>query len=244
MKAVIRLSRCQIMITLVVVLFCIGCKQRERQEQNQLEGFTAATIQKFLDFGEERFTEKPLTNVIQVFEMMDLTSAHRSHPYVLQQHFRKFGANAGFNNSIYEKYVLVPSGLVDRAIKGEMIFMSGQPFPDLDGQRVRMVIWKAGKQDYRSTKLREERVQEMFRTLNKKIPLPPPMPSPSPPPDFALSGPSPWKSVNLYFRDIAGGLGIRRGSWWILLLLLGFGVVAVGTTLVFFFVNRRRWRRE
>jgi len=238
-----RRIRCWLIPILWVALYAVGCGKHERSRQYELESLTTATIQKFLDFGEERFTEKPLTNVIQVFEIMDLTSAHRAHPYVLQQRFRKFGANAGFKNSIYEKYVLVPSGLGDRSIKGEMIFISAQPFPDLDGQRVRMVIWKAGKQDYRSSKLREERVQEMFRTLNKKIPEPPPMPPPSPPPDFELSIPPLSKSIELYFRDIAGGLGIGRGSWWILLSLVGFGVVAVGTIL-FFFVGWRRWKRE
>lgn len=229
--------------SLLIALYGTGCIKREQRQQFELESFTAGTIQRSLSLHEGNSSGEPITNVAQIFAMMDLTSAHRGHPYVLQQRFREFGPTAGFTNSIYEKYVILPRGITNRAIKGEMTLMSAQPFQDLDGRAIRMIIWKAGEQDYRSTELREERVQEMFRDINRTIPVPERMPSPPIPPGFARSAPSLLESVELYFRDVAGNLGVGRGSWWILLLLLGIGVVAIVTTLILFSVSRHHHRR-
>ena len=225
---------------LLAILCAAGCAKRDRRRQSELESFAAGTLQRFLSLRESSSGIQPITNVAQVFAGMDLTRVHRGHPYVLQEKFREFGASAGFTNSIYEKYVVLAPGLTNHAIKGEMILMSARPFPDLDGRLIRIVIWRAGAEDYRSTEIAEGRIQEIFQEMNRPIPAPVPMPPPDPPPDLALYTSPISQRIELYFRDIAGDIGIGRSSWWILLLLMGLAVVTVGSTLILLMINRRR----
>lgn len=217
-------------IILVVILMGVGCARRERERQNELEGFTAARLQQFLALRENHSPVETITNVVQIFEMMDLSQPHRAHPHTLQKRFREFGPNAGFKNSIYEKYVVVRMGITDRGIKGEMIFMSAEPFPDLDGRPIRMVIWRAGAEDYRHKELDEDEVHRIFSTANIPIPRPPAMPAPGPPPgDYELSYP-PTTRVRLFFQEFAQILGLEKMLWFPLMLLCAIAVVG---TLVF-----------
>lgn len=226
MKVAAQWIGCRLIPILLFALCATGCEKRERRRQIELEGLTAATIQKFLTLHEGTSAGEPITNVAQIFAMMDLTSAHRVHPYVLQQRFREFGRNAGFKSSIYDKYVILPHGLTNRAIKGEMILMSAEPFPDLDGHPVRMVIWKAAKQDYRQTELLERRVQEIFSEANIPIPRAD-VSSPAVPPagDYKLTYPFTTR-VRMYFQSFAELLGLGKMFWFPLMLLCAVVLIA------------------
>lgn len=224
---------------LLAVFLAGACGKRDRQKQFDLEGLTAATLQKFLTLSENRPDHESITNVAQIFAIMDLSNAHRTHPYVLQDKFQAFGPNAGFKNSIYEKYVVFSPGLTNEMLKGPIIVMSSLPFLDLDGHPVRMVVWKAGQKDYRQITIQEDRVQQMFHELGQAIPVALPMPPATPPPDVGNTGSPPQQKVELFFRDIAGDIGIGRGRWWLLILVLGIGVVLVGAISILLFTRRR-----
>jgi hypothetical protein len=200
-------------------------------ELDNLEQITADAIAKGLTFYENQHPDLPLTNVVQAFSMMELGRPHRTHPYRLQERFLEFGKQSGFKDSIYEKYVAVSVGITNRAIQGVTVFMSAEPFSDLNRDTVRMVIWKAGKRDYRIARLEDQHVQEILKEANLTIPKPTPMP---PPPVLSPLEPDPISvKVEKYFRDVAGNIGIGRGSWWIILLL--YAAVA-GLFLLFLYI--------
>jgi hypothetical protein len=79
-------------IHVVFVLLAIGmagCGRRERTELNELEQEAAATIQKFLVLHDNQGPEAVVTNVNQLFALMDLSrkgvSPHFLHSKLTRQ---------------------------------------------------------------------------------------------------------------------------------------------------------------
>jgi hypothetical protein len=93
-----------------------------------------------------------------------------------EEKFKEFGEHAGFSNSIFEKYVFLPSGVFFqiRSKTFEAVLMNAQPFSDGRGATNRWVIHRTGEVINRSL-LPEEKVQGMLRRAGIDAPKPPPM---------------------------------------------------------------------
>ena len=99
-----------------------------------------------------------------------------------EHYFRKFGKNAGFKNSFYEKYVFVPAGATNLIGEGTPILMNAMPFENDDGFRGRYVIYRVHAGAYSKWWVDEDRLQEAFRASGVQIPSPvPAAPVPRPP---------------------------------------------------------------
>ena len=90
--------------------------------------------------------------------------------------FRQFGDEAGFSNSIFEKYVFLPPGLkvpVGR-VSVDGISMNAKIFLDDQGRAYRWIIYHYGD-EIDCGPFAEEKVQEMLLQAGIKVPKPPPM---------------------------------------------------------------------
>lgn len=205
-----------------------------------LEQESAAVIQKFLVFHEIRSPGVPVTNVSQIFALVDLNRSHRSHPYFLQDQFREFGAQSGFTTSIYEKYVPVPFQVANLTAPGRGILMSAKPFANPDGELVRIIIWKAADQDYRIDRIKEARVREIFSENRITIPTPSPMPAPEAPPGYKKSNYPLTTRVRIFFEDVAYYYGPGRFFWLpMMLVCLGLPLI-IAVVLFVWFIRRSR----
>ena len=114
-----------------------GCNQKPDQfgVEYDTAGFFLSRIQSY----EISLPGVKITNMQQVVEGVGL-------PYPSSWHHRlkEFGSNAGFKNSLYEKYVFPSLQLSNENIGGEIVILSGQPFPDSGGQMGRIVFSKHG----------------------------------------------------------------------------------------------------
>src|SRR5829696_3762387 len=155
-----------------------GCGRRVAK-LNELEQNAAAAIERGLMYYEGLYPGVAITNLPQVFEgATRLDQWHILHPARLDLDFQKFGKDAGFTNSFYEKYVRVPPGITNRAFPKEAVFMNALPVPDYEGGFGRYVIWREGPQDYRNNWAPESQIQEAFKRAGIPIPRPTPMPKP------------------------------------------------------------------
>lgn len=220
-------------ICVLVAVAGTGCVKGKQREQYELENFLAGVLQQYLALTEGPTNGVSITNLAQVFAVSDLSTAHRSHPYVLQERFREFGATAGFTNSIFEKYSVVTTGFMNRAIKKDLILVSTQPFTDLRGVEVRMAIWRAGERDYRSTVVEESSIDEMLQNNRLKLSAYQRMPPANPPPYFVPKPRLSWQAMEIRLREIARDIGIGSAWWFIPLVAIGI-CLSVALTALFF----------
>lgn len=228
-----------LMALVLCLVFCASaCRQQETQID--IEHETAVMIRKFLSIYEAQFPSAPVTNIAQAFMVMDLSRPTRMHPYYLQERFRSFGKYAGFQNSIYEKYIVLPSGGRARTRFGEVGFLNAEPFPNAKGQFGRFVASKIGKgyENSRVDWFEESQIQLIFKEASDGIPNVEFMPPPTSLPPMAAD--SIVMRVRKYYRDVAGNLGIGRGSWWIVLsAYVGIAGVILGFLFIWFSKGRR-----
>jgi hypothetical protein len=227
--------------SLLLGIFLSACG-RQTRELDHLEQRAADTIAKFLALHEGKFADARVTNVAQVFALMELSRSHRTHPHTYQTAFRKFGKYSGFTNSFYDKYICLQPVLpiTNGLIRGELYVISASPYPGLDGQPCRVIIWKAGRQDYRIGRLTESRIHALFH--ERGVPLPPPTPSPPVPvPDDAPEPVSIVVRAELFFKDLAENYGPGR-FFWFPMMLICIGVVLAALILTFIWFSRRRHR--
>ena len=146
--------------------------------------------------------EKPrATNLVQVYEALNL-----SYPYFWHQKFERFGADAGFNKSVFEKYVILPSGLTNRWSSGEAVMMNSKPFKGHKGVQTRGIFIKNGRQ-YDWQVFSEEKIQELFRTAGITEPKAISMPAPPPAPrELDLRNP-----LHMELSNVLLGLGRGLG---------------------------------
>jgi len=148
-----------------------GCKNEKPQyEMEGRAGFDFGTILVIHDSsGNAR-----ATNLAQVY-----SSLNAGYPYFWHTKFKQFGSRAGFKNSIFEKYVVLPPGITNRWIVGEVFMMNADPYVGPQGKPERGVLSKIDRQ-YTWQALSEDRIQELFRKARIVEPKPIPMPLPPP----------------------------------------------------------------
>jgi hypothetical protein len=95
---------------------------------------------------------------------------------MMEEKFRRFEGQAGFSNSILEKYVILPPDVTFRygPTLAEAVLMNAQPFQDSNGRTNRWVIHKIGE-EIGQCLLSELKVQEMMNQAGAHIPTPQPM---------------------------------------------------------------------
>jgi hypothetical protein len=178
---------------------------------------------KILAFYESQFPSRTITNAEQVFIDTGTPYPERWHHY-----FRAFGKHAGFKNSVFEKYVLVPS-IRHPAVTGELVMLNATAFPNDTGAFGRVLVSKTGTgvEDWMQTWFPEEEVQRIFQDAGQTIPKPVPM---APPPDVAEPEPLPLgPRVERYFVDVAVNLGVGSATgrlmMWSTFALFGITMV-------------------
>jgi hypothetical protein len=228
-----------------VIAFCLsGCGRREAIELNELEEQVVGSMILPLTLYEAQFPNSRITNVAQIFAMLDLSRSHRSHPYVFQERFRRFGERAGFTNSIYEKYVVVSAGITNHGFGGELLLMNAVPFRDVDRNLSRMVILRFASQDYRPQKITETDVQDIFQRNQLPIPIPAAMPAVGAPPGFVKSSYPPSTRIRMFFENLAYYYGPGRFFWLPMMLICVGAVLFAVILLVVWFARRSRPKEE
>jgi len=169
----------------------------------------------------------------------------RSYPHSWDQRLRAFGKDAGFTNSIFEKYIFPLHGLTNRVAEGEILLLNAQPFPGPE-RLGRIVISRIGTglNDYRRVWLPERRIQQIFAEAGMEIPKAIPMPPPPPAPieeEYRVPVSSRIWSV---FHALSDALGLGPNGPLILrLITCAVSLVLVIVTVVFIWFSRDSRRR-
>jgi hypothetical protein len=96
--------------------------------------------------------------------------------FKLQTTYEVFGPDRGFENSILEKYVLMPPGvIVDDQLGGEIVMIGAQTFPGPDGLPLRAIVAKLSD-SYRGFTKAEVFFQQWVGKAGVEIPKPVRMP--------------------------------------------------------------------
>lgn len=223
----------------IAVLSCVcfsGC--REKPDQAAVEYNGAAFFTRRIGFYERQFPETRVTNLQQVFLGTDAPYSDRWHHY-----FLRFGGDAGFKSSFFEKYVFPSGRITNRIVTGEIVMLNAKPFPDQKGTLGRIICTKTHLVDtgWMVKWYSEEQVQEIFREAGQKIP---PAPDPIPPPSEVSFVEKPLLHIRVenYFGDITlnWGLGKAAGKY---LMLLTFAVGAIVAVLLCL-LGWRKWGRR
>jgi hypothetical protein len=151
----------------------------------------------------EHLASERITNLAQLFVV-----AKRDYPHEWHYRFQRFGKNAGFTNSFFEKYVFFPSGVTHPRLEGDFYFMNARPYPGPDGEMQRTIVFKAAD-GYRRVVLGEDYVQRILKeagvTEPEPVAMPPPQLSAFRPP----SRPSIFVRLRNHFLGFAHGIGLR-----------------------------------
>lgn len=97
---------------------------------------------------------------------------------MMEEKFQEFDRQAGFSNSIFEKYVFLPPGVrfsIGPSV-AEAMLMNAQPIRSTGGGSNRWIIYRIGEA-IDPVLLDEKRVQEMLRKAGVQVPSPLYMPS-------------------------------------------------------------------
>ncbi len=237
-----RIIKWMVVLPLFLTVACTGCGKSERRDLRQLELSTADTIAMLLGLYEGQFPNSRITNIAQAFSLLDLQEGGRRHPYNLQEQFRTFGKYSGFSDSFYEKYLCLPpnSGITNGSVKGEVVIVSAKPFPDLDESLCRIVIWKAGKQDYRVDTVDEKHIQQTIGYVivaSAENNIAPPVPKPARGDKVTYSA---GTKVKIAFKELAEKYGLGRYFWFPVMVICGLVLLLIGVLLYIWFGHRGR----
>ena len=160
-------------LPIVAILACCAC----RENQSAAEERAVIDITRALKWFRLESPSVTVTNLVQVLNPGNVYA--RS----LHETFKHFGRNAGFRNSIYEKYAFFPPGITNAVgLEGtKLVMMNAQPFPNREGMK-RYVVMNGGDR-YGYTLMPEWQVKGMLNDLGlpepKVTPMPPPPPIPA-----------------------------------------------------------------
>jgi hypothetical protein len=201
-----RVARPVLGSAMIILLTMSGCDRPKRQYE--LEGHAAKDITKVLSVYDS-LARPPVTNLAQVFASLEI-----DYPYFWHERFVPFGKQAGFSNSFFEKYVVLPRGITNRWVHGEIFMMNAKPFGDHQGALERGVFSKVDRQ-YAWQVVPEDEIQAMLRETGISEPTPQPMPSPPPKPKHPFADSEPSILTELSNVIVAWGLWLglsERGA--------------------------------
>ena len=211
-------ARCLLYLFYCAVALFSGCRLHE--EQDTVESKTIFQIIKALQNYEIDHPQDRVTNLVQLFE-----ASGKPYPNFWHEEFSRYGKNAGFKRSIYEKYIFFSPGITNRLFEGELFLMNARPYPGPGGERKRNIVSKIGHQFYWRT-LQESAVQRIFQEAGIAEPKPIEMPAPN---QTSGSNAERWfVSSQRYFRDVAWKMGIGPAAWWIVALAYALGFLLLG----------------
>lgn len=239
-------------VFLMPFVFTLGCA--EEPSQSAVEGHIASELISMLKKRDYLAMERP-TNFAHLF--MEHHAGRSFYPYVWEKRLREFGKNAGFTNSFFEKYVVLPPGLTLAPLKGDLILMTARPFPYHDEEffrdavPIRILISKIGleHEKYRIYRLTETEVTNLFAQQKIQIPRPitvSPPPPPSPEEQRILNARLSYSAsdrVRIICGRIASRIGMTEGHWPTVLFLFIIFLIAL-IVGVFLFRSGRRVRHE
>jgi hypothetical protein len=159
------------------------------------------------------------TNLSQLFLVSE-----QDYPYEWGRQFRTYGNNAGFTNSIYEKYVFFPPGITNRRVTGEIVLMNAHPYPANNGELQRTIVSKSAE-GYHREPIGEDLIQTLFKEAGVVVPKPPLAPRPPlAPPQIELKEPlfSRIRGRFLEFLQLNGISGSAAAATWYIVLSLPF----------------------
>jgi hypothetical protein len=151
----------------------VGCKQSDSFDQAFQENHLAYQIAQALQLGDRLSgTNLSLTNLLILtnYVTLDYLAGY-------ERKLLRYGKDAGFTNSLLEKYAAVPqsSTVVDPSY-GQLVLIGASVFKQRDGQLGRWCVTKTGS-NYGGGWIPEDRVQSAFRSANAELPRPSPAPS-------------------------------------------------------------------
>jgi hypothetical protein len=229
---VIRRRETMWLLPLLLVIVNCGCTGQHAQISDELDA--ADFIIKVITYYEQRIPNSQFTNLQEVFLRTETPYPERWH-----YRFRRFGTDAGFRNSFYEKYVVLPHGFQTSFARGEIVLLNAKPFPSRDGTRGRLLLSRTGTRydDWNIKWVPEGEVQQVFRDAGQTIPKPPVLPAPT---DLREHESPPLRLRILdLFRYLTANLGLGTGSGKYLMHGT-FGLFAIGAALVVWLTLRRR----
>lgn len=227
-------------VTLLSVLpFCAGCVKQKPQEYWERQA--ARTVIRYLHVFDGLNPGVAKTNVGQIITNID----NRPYPVDLHRELLRFGKNAGFTNSFFEKYVFVPPNLTNFWIRGgKPLLINSKPFPNSKDQMQRVIIYEyewQGERAYATAEMPEWAIQNAFKEVSITIPEPPRFPPapPIPPPP-----PVPFQQKRQeYFRSLAvqWGMSSYHGR---VLERIAAGLGSASLIILCFLIFRRARRHE
>ncbi len=151
----------------------LGCKPSDSFDQAFQEKHLAYQIAQALQLGDRvSGTNLSLTNLLILtnYVTLDYLAGY-------ERKLLRYGKDAGFTNSLLEKYAVVPrtSSVVDPAY-GQLVLVGASLFKQRDGQLGRWCVTKTGS-NYGGGWIAEDRIQGAFRSANAELPRPSPAPS-------------------------------------------------------------------
>ena len=160
---------------LLIAITCAGQAVDETDEagrsQTAVENRTISNMAFRFTLYSQANSNVAITSLVQVLE---ITNSQQLAS--IEAIFRQFGTNAGFENSILEKYVFLPQGVqTGDSIGGEVFLISAKPFFDRDGIPRRSLIAKKSDGKYRGIILKEDYVSRMVAAVGVTIPEPAPV---------------------------------------------------------------------
>jgi hypothetical protein len=206
-----------------------------------LERQAAKRLHKTLWLHEAQFPENPRTNLATVFQELGA-----QYPGDLHERFRKYGRDAHFTNSIFERYVFVSEAVSNDVLKGQIVIVGEQPYVNESGKRVRIAITRSGPsyEGWSFDEFEEEQLQKFFRAAKAEMPKPRLVTSaPIPHKGFETPTPLGWRVRN-FFESLAYYYGPGRFFWLPMMLICVGAVLLVVAVLVIWFTRRSRPKEE
>lgn len=221
-------------IILALSFSLIGCETRWRQERITLESTAGERLVKLFWLHESLFPERPRTNLAELFDTVG-----NGYPDELHESFRRLGRDAGFSNLFYERYVFVPPGMSNALVGGDVILIGVAPFPEENGQLVRVVIFRNGfgYEGWGQKWVREDILQGVFATAKVEFPKPAKL---SPQSNGVHNSRTLWARIRDESGDWARFIGMGRNRWWVLVLCCGLIVLTIAVLIIIWLGRRGR----
>jgi hypothetical protein len=119
-----------------------------------------------------QLNERPDIVFSNIQQALDITNV--SELVHLEGTFDQFGTNRGYENSVLEKYVFMPPGVVaDDGMGGDIVIMGARPFPNADGTLMRVFVARLPDR-FRGFTQNEAIVKRWLAKAGVEIPKPAP----------------------------------------------------------------------
>jgi hypothetical protein len=230
------------LILLFVGILCsAGCGRWEREERAVVERQAAKRLHKMLWLHEAHFPERPRTNFAAIFQELGV-----EYPADLHERFRQYGRDAGFTNSIFERYEFVAKAISNEVLKGQIVVLGKEPYANESDKLVRLAITRSGPgyEGWYFDEVEEDWLQKLFRAAEAEMPRPGLVTSaPIPQKEFENRTPVTWR-VRKFFENLAYYYGPGRFFWLPMMLICVGAVLFVVILLVVWFARRSRPKEE